>query len=599
MNTRILTAENGRFKLNGKDINIYSGAIHYFRVPKCYWRERLMQLAACGFNTVETYAPWNLHEKRRGEFDFSDMLDVKEFIRIADELGLLVIIRPGPYICAEWEFGGFPAWLLRDDNIRLRCNTEPYMTYVKDYLRRYSEEIIPFLGENGGNVIAIQIENEYGSYGNDKEYLEAIKQIYLDMGIRNTFFFTSDGPWKQYLDGGTLPDVHAVANFGSNARERLGNLKEYRPDAPLMCGEYWNGWFDHWGEEHHIRESDIDKDINEMMDMDASFNMYMFHGGTNFGFLNGANTAAAGITAYMPTVSSYDYDCLISEWGGYTEKYRLVRDIMANRVKSDLPPMPREPERRAYGKAELTEAESFITSFKKYGEHFRSASPEPMEKYGQSYGYIVYETKICGPLTDNYLIFPDIHDRGYIFLDGEYVGTVYRNDKEKKLLLPDTDKEEVTLTILVENMGRVNYGWLLKDRKGLTDGVILKFQYLFGWDVYTLPFENVPEMKDSVTPDKTEGAVFLKGKLIIDSDEPLCHTFLRTDGFKRGFAVINGFNLGRFNCDGPTKTLYVPACLIKHGENEIFIFDQEGIKDAPVSDNGFPVVSFVSEPDLG
>ncbi|MBE6552302.1 MAG: beta-galactosidase [Ruminococcaceae bacterium] len=599
MKNRLTTTESS-FLLDGKEFFIRSGAIHYFRIPREYWEERLLQLKSCGFNTVETYSPWNLHEKTKGNFDFSGMLDVKAFLDTAAKVGLYAIVRPGPYICAEWDFGGFPAWLLADDNIRLRCFSEPYMTHVRSYLAEYIERIKPCLSENGGNVIALQIENEYGSYGNDSIYMDAVRKIYGECGVKDTFLFTSDGPNMQLLLGGTLPDVHAVGNFGSNAKANLAELKRIRPNAPLMCGEYWDGWFDHWGVEHHGRDTkSVADDLSDMLGMGASFNFYMFNGGTNFGFMNGANTVGSvGKEKYMPTVSSYDYDCIINEWGGYTEKYRAVRKNMEEYLGEKLPEPPEEPARRGYGRVCLDKGEGFIDSFKKYAKHHTSAYPEPMEKYGQNYGYIVYETHLKGPLPQRDLVFPEIHDKAYVYADGKLIGSVYRNDDEKRVTLPSIPEEGMDITILVQNMGRVNYGRILTDRKGITAGVLLEFQYIFGWDVYTLELEDVPSMDNAVSSAGLTGASFLKGELYIDEKTPLCHTFLKTEGFKKGYACVNGFNLGRFNCDGPTKTLFVPACLLKHGVNEVYVFEQEDLEGVIRNPDGHPLVEFLREPQL-
>ena len=319
-----LTRNGERFYLDGEPFTIRSGAIHYFRVPRPYWRDRLLKLKECGFNTVETYVAWNVHESHEGDFDFSGEKDVAAFLRTAQELGLYAIVRPGPFICAEWEAGGFPAWLLADRNMRLRCNYAPYMQKVERYFKRLFAELSPCAIENGGNVILWQVENEYGSYGNDKEYLRRLVEIYRENGIAGQLF-TADGAWINMLVKGALPETCLpFVTFGSRTEEAMRCVDLFVKNTPKMCAEFWCGWFDHWGEEHHTRTSeDVLKDLEPFFIHGWSFNFYMFHGGTNFGFMNGANSGEK----YMPTVTSYDYCGLLTEAGDRTETYYKVRDM--------------------------------------------------------------------------------------------------------------------------------------------------------------------------------------------------------------------------------------------------------------------------------
>ncbi|MEA4831477.1 MAG: beta-galactosidase family protein [Oscillospiraceae bacterium] len=594
-----LCIKNGSFYLDDDPFIIRSGSIHYFRVFPEYWKERLLQLKSCGMNTVETYSCWNLHEPQKGCFDFSGMLDLKKFIEAASEVGLYVILRPGPYICAEWDFGGFPAWLLKDENIRLRCNSEPYMTHVRDYLNKYCDLIHDSLYSRGGNVIALQIENEYGSFGNDKSYLAALKELYLKNGI-DTFFFTSDGPVRLSFQGGSLPEVYETANFGSNAKAAFDELKRFRPDDPPMCTEFWDGWFDHWAIDapHHTRDTEsFGKEVADMLDANASFNFYMFHGGTNFGFMNGANYDGK----YMPTVTSYDYDSIISEWGGYTEKYTKLCSLMKERTKVKLPERPAEHKRRAYGEIILDRAKPFLSCFKDISGFHHSSFPDSMEKYDQNTGYIVYEKRLCGPHTGGELSFGDIRDRAYIFADGKLLKTIYRNDEEqnKHLKLPEIPESGLLITIVTENMGRVNYGSGIYDRKGIIGGIKLDYQYQFEWDVYTCPMTDIPD--DGYIPSSELSAdmlpAFMKGTLFLN-DAPDGHTFIKTEGFKKGIVFVNGFNLGRYFDVGPTKTLFLPEALLKKGENDIVVFEQEGIGNAKRSSQGYPICESVDTPRL-
>jgi beta-galactosidase len=347
-----LTYNEKDFLMDGKPYKIMSGAMHYFRIPREYWRERLLKLKECGLNTLETYIAWNMHEPEEGVYEFDGNLDVSAYLDICEELGLNVIIRPGPYICAEWEFGGFPWWLLKYENITLRAYDEVYLSKVKRFYTRLFEELRPHLVSNGGSIIMLQIENEYGSYGDDKRYMRAIAELYREQKM-DCLYFTSDGLEGWMMTGGPLDEHLAVANFGSRPYEQLTRLRGYRPNQPAMCGEYWCGWFDHWFEEHHTRDPKaLAADFEEFFKVDGSFSIYMFHGGTNFGFMNGANYQ----DVYAPTVTSYDYFAPLNEAGDRTEFYYHIRDIIGKYFgKETLPELTaKDSEKRAYGKVKLT-----------------------------------------------------------------------------------------------------------------------------------------------------------------------------------------------------------------------------------------------------
>ncbi|WP_028548845.1 glycoside hydrolase family 35 protein [Paenibacillus sp. UNC451MF] len=578
-------AVGNQFMLNGEPIRIISGAIHYFRVVPEYWKDRLLKLKACGFNTVETYVAWNVHEPEEGQFCFEGLADLVQFIQVAGDLGLHVIVRPSPYICAEWEFGGLPAWLLRYSDIRLRCSDPLYLSKVDAYYDVLIPKLTPLLCSNGGPIIAVQIENEYGSYGNDKAYLEYLRQGLISRGV-DVLLFTSDGPTDSMLQGGTLPDVLATVNFGSKAMESFAKFREYRADEPLMCMEYWNGWFDHWMEKHHTRDAaDVAAVLDEMLSADASVNFYMFHGGTNFGFYNGANH----IKTYEPTVTSYDYDSPLSESGEPTEKYYAVREVLQKYV--DIPPisLPEPILRKRYGEVRLTECAMLLQQLDSLTSKSSGINPLPMEKLGQNYGFIVYSTWVSGPRHGQDLHLQDVHDRAQVFMDGSYIGSVERwNPQPIRVHVPESGAR---LTILVENMGRINYGPLLKDYKGITEGVRLDNQFLFGWDMYPLPLSKPVELdyapigKMNVISNEP---AFYRGTFEVDA---AADTFLRLDGWKKGVAYVNGFNLGRYWERGPQKTLYVPGPLLRSGTNEIVIFELHGAID--------PVVSLEDLPDLG
>lgn len=586
------TYDGANFFRNGKEHRILSGAMHYFRVPRAYWNDRLRKLKECGFNTVETYIPWNLHEPEEGVYDFSEGLDLCAYLEEAGALGLDVILRPGPYICAEWEFGGLPAWLLRKGEMPLRCSDEAYLGKVRRYFAALLPRLRPYLFENGGNVVMLQIENEYGSYGNDQDYLCALREMYRENGMK-CLYFTSDGACSYMLGGGGLPDELAVANFGSRPRVNLSVLARHRPQQPLMCGEYWCGWFDHWFEAHHVRTPDeICGDFEEFFQIGASVNFYMFHGGTNFGFMNGANYDQQ----YAPTVTSYDYNALLTEAGDRTPAYYCVREMMQRYLGEDaVPPLTaRESEKAAYGDVALSEVAPLFENLSALSAPVRVAAPRYMEEIGQNYGYTLYRTTLPGRGESRRLVMEEVHDRAEIFLDGKPAGVYARWAMpawEEQLVFDRPIGTSVQLDILCENMGRVNYGPHLCDRKGI-HGVRLDGQYHFGWEMYPLPMTDLSRLSYRPLPADTSPAcpAFLRGKWQI-AEEPR-DTFLLLDGFQKGFVMVNGHNLGRyFNAAGPQKTLYVPAPFLIRGENEIVVFESDGTDRL--------TVTFLDRPILG
>ncbi|MDF2961963.1 MAG: beta-galactosidase [Paenibacillus sp.] len=578
-----------QFIWDGKPVRLISGAIHYFRVVPDYWRDRLLKLKACGFNTVETYVPWNLHEPEEGRFCFEGGADLVRFIEIAGELGLHVIVRPSPYICAEWEFGGLPAWLLADSNMRLRCCDEAFLAKVDAYYDVLLPMMKPLLCTNGGPVIAMQIENEYGSYGNDTRYLEYLRDAMTLRGV-DVLLFTSDGPTDAMLQGGMVPGILETVNFGSQPVEAFTKLREYQPDGPLMCMEYWNGWFDHWGEEHHTRDAqDVADVFGQMLQAGASVNFYMFHGGTNFGFFSGANYGEK----FEPTITSYDYHVLLDESGTPTEKFYAVRSMLERYENIGECVLPEPILRRGYGSLALTEYCSLFDNLESLTKPVKRTCPEPMEKVGQSSGFILYRTHVSGPRPETNLILQDVRDRALVFVEGIYAGTVERWDP--KPIPVQIPAGGCRIDILVENMGRVNYGPQLRDSKGITEGVRLGNQFLFGWTIYPLPLASLEglqyqpmELKAPSAPRTGAAPSFYRGTLQVDR---AADTFLQLDGWTKGVVYVNGFNLGRYWDIGPQKTWYIPGPLLKDGENEIVLFELHGTKE--------PLVTFTDTPDLG
>ncbi len=582
-----LTWDADRFYLDGKPFAIHSAAMHYFRIPRAYWRDRLQKLKDCGFNTLETYTCWNLHERREGEFDFSGMLALDEYIDIAAQLGLKVLLRPGPYICAEWEAGGLPSWLLRYPHLPLRCYDETFLAKVRRYYTALFDRVRPYLATNGGPILMVQVENEYGSFGDDKQYLRSIADLYRELGV-DVPLFTSDGPDTWMLNGGTLPEVLSVANFGSHPEEALAALKAFKPDQPVMCGEFWSGWFDHWYEGHHVRTSDSAmRDVQTMLDMGASFNMYMFHGGTNFGFWNGANHA----DVYQPTITSYDYCAPLAEDGTPTPTYFELQKALHAAHGTEVPAPPAPVRHAAYGDITFTHSARLADVLDSFGAAVIGPNTKTMEQLGQDVGYTWYSTTLTGPFEELPLGFGGLHDRAHIYLNGQLQGIVERDRRADQVKIGLAKGESAKLDILVENMGRINYGPVMFDEKGILGGVRLGQQYHFGWAMHTLPMEDLSALPYGEGVPAFDGsAVFLKAKLHIEGQP--ADTFLAMDGFGKGFVTVNGFNLGRYyNAAGPQRTLYLPAPMLHEGDNEVILFETDGFEA--------PVIRSLDAPDLG
>lgn len=589
----MLEIKSKKFYMDSKPFDIYSGAMHYFRTVPEYWEDRLTKLKAAGFNTVETYVCWNLHEKKPGEFDFSGILDIEKYLEIAQKVGLYAIVRPGPYICAEWDFGGLPAWLLKDKNMQIRCMYPDYLKCVERFYKKLLPRLVPHLESHGGNIIAMQVENEYGSYGNDKDYLRYVEKLTRDCGI-DCLLFTSDENTNNMISGGSLPDIYKVLNFGSRSRTAFNVLKGFENDGPNMCGEFWCGWFDHWRDKHHTRNSlEIVNEIKGFIDNGASFNIYMFHGGTNFGFTAGANHNQGH--GYEPTVTSYDYCAMLTEWGDYTPAYHAVRKLLCEKQGIEPPELPESPKLQSIGKVELTETASLFENLDNIGEKHHVPVPEGMEYFGQNFGLIYYETTLKGNYNASPMYVKNVHDFAEVYFDGEKKTSIDRTlysvegkttlkdviFKKKKgesspFLMPALSGER-KIGVLVDTMGRVNYGGNMLDRKGISD-IYLGIQRLMNYDVWTLPLDNLDKLKYSSSVKKDE-PVFLKGSFKTDSK---ADCFIHLDGFNRGCVYINGFNLGRFWKVGPQKSLYIPGTLLKD-ENEIIVFNIGGYSKPTVS----------------
>lgn len=588
----MLTYKNRRFYLDGEEFRIYSGSLHYFRALPEYWESIMQKIKAMGLNTVESYCCWNCHEPRKGEFDFSGRFDIERFIQTAQKVGLKVIVRPGPYICGEWEAGGIPAWLLKDNNLVMRCCDEPYKTHFVEYMSVLLEKIRPHIDSKGGPVIAVALENEYGSYGDDFEYLDMIEKLYKDKEM-DVFLFAADGTSDYYNCTGSRYHIlkggdYGIGQWHPEYMQIMDNYQEQK-DCPRFTAEYWGGTFSWWGDSHvkGVDKEQMAKDIRGMVDAGESFNIYMTFGGTNFGFTSGANLTftykdaemGIGENVYRPVITSYDYDAAISEWGGYNDSFWYIRDILTG-GKGILPP---EPTLQDIGTVSLTKYAKLSDNLH-IGRQFKSKVLHNMEYYDQNNGYILYKKVMNYDSPYNSMRIDGLHDRAHIFLNGELVDVRYRAENEVQPV--DFGRVLVkgdVLEILVENMGRIGFGFTTYrgDRKGITDMVRFSqdryyAKVAFDWEITTLEMDNLSAVKYN---DKIENKypAFFKGEFETSSKEDC---FVHFDNFRKGFICINGFNLGRYWEKGPQTELYLPGALLKD-KNEIVIFETDGLKGEP------------------
>ncbi|MCD8119063.1 MAG: beta-galactosidase [Lachnospiraceae bacterium] len=740
-NTHIFECKD-KFYLDGEPFRIISGSIHYFRTIPEYWYDRLRKLKEMGCNTVETYVAWNIHEAEQGKFDFTGIADIGRFLKTAAKLGLFAIVRPSPYICAEWEFGGLPGWLLKDANLRVRTSSPEFLQAVEPFYDRLFEILTPLQVNYGGPIILMQVENEYGSYGTDGDYLDKLKNMMRERGVVVPLI-TSDGPTDESLSCGTVEGAHPTANFGSRTRERFDVLKKYAAGGPLMCTEFWCGWFDYWGNGGHatgnLKQSA--EDLAEMLKL-GNVNFYMFEGGTNFGFMNGSNY----YDRLTPDVTSYDYDAILTEDGQITEKYRTYQRIIWEHLaeagkgtegnkpekteeipggepektvrisagepaKTDIAKEEKVlenlrtdnakagtvserqfiesveeklsgaghgqkdgqtvkavseetasesllfdkkdgslcvnsiqeegkhlvPKRKAYGLLPVQTKVNLFDILPEISQPVESPVPVSMERLGQNYGYILYRAPLKREQSIESIRFEGANDRAIVFVDREQKAVYYdrelMGEHELKVEFA-ADSKVPTLDILVENMGRVNYGPMMdKQCKGIDGGVLLNGHFHHGWEIWPLPLDDIsrvkfPEAEDvtmctqencdmpgkrsyaasendfadkmtEISSDSTEAGHNCGGtkksepafyRFEFDVDEP-GDTFLDFAGFGKGCVWVNGFNIGRFWEIGPQRRLYIPAPLLRQGKNTIILFETDG--------KAAESIELKDEPDLG
>lgn len=566
------------FLLHGKPFKILSGAVHYFRIVPQYWYKTLYNLKAMGCNTVETYVPWNLHQPQPNAFCFDKRADLVKFLQTAQDLDLYVILRPTPYICAEWEFGGLPAWLLNIPNLRLRQNCPLFLAEVDRYFAELLPRVAPFQITQGGNILMMQIENEYGSFGNDKNYLRAIRDLMHKHGV-SVPLFTSDGAWQNALEAGALieDDILPTGNFGSRSDQNLDELQRYfdthSKSYPLMCMEFWDGWFNRWKEPVITREADDLVACTKALLDRASINFYMFQGGTNFGFWNGCS---ARLDTDLPQVTSYDYDAPVREWGEPSEKYYRLQKVLAEYPNASPIVEPILPSITAYQSVQAVNSVSLFATLEKISQKVESPHTLTMEQLGHYHGFVLYRANPTAYSDDIKLRIFQGRDRIQIFNDSEKVATQYQHEIGQDVMLA-TPNGKFRLDLLVENMGRVNYGGKLlapTQRKGIGAGVVLDLHFHTGWTHYPLDFSRLAEIdwqsgKDPAVPS------FYQFELTIDAEPQ--DTFIDTGSLGKGVIFVNGENLGRYWNEGPTCYLYLPAPLLKQGKNEIIVFETEGV----------------------
>ncbi|WP_328320995.1 beta-galactosidase [Kribbella sp. NBC_00382] len=539
------------FLLDGAPFRILSGALHYFRVHPDSWADRIEKARLMGLNTIDTYVPWNAHSPRPGVFDTSGILDLARFLRLVADAGMYAIVRPGPYICAEWDNGGLPAWLFRESGVGVRRYEKQFMAAIAQYLEQVLRIVEPLQVHHGGPVLLVQVENEYGAFGDDQVYLKAVADLIGQGGI-TVPLVTVDQPVDEMLAAGGLDGVLRTGSFGSRSTERLRTLRAHQPTGPLMCMEFWDGWFDHWGGPHHTTSvSEAAAELDTLLAAGASVNVYMFHGGTNFGLTNGANDKGV----YRPTVTSYDYDAPLDEAGNFTAKYHAFREVISR--YAPVPPLALDAVEPA---PEFSVPLGDPVSVRRnWTPH---ASLPTLDELGARLAIYRTEIAVDGPAL---LSVGEVRDRAHVLLDGQPVGVLERENHDRAILLPHGRGR---LELVVEDQGRVNYGPRIGEPKGLVGGVLLDSTPLTDWETCVIDLDAVPAAVGGggLVPGPTAW------RASFEADGPVDH-FLKTDAWGKGFAWVNGFCLGRYWHRGPQHTLYVPGPVVLRGANELVVLE--------------------------
>lgn len=566
------------FVIGGAPVKIHSGAMHYFRIHPDQWEDRLDKAAAMGLNCIETYVPWNLHEPSPGKFDFSGGLDLARYLCAIAERGLYTILRPGPFICAEWDNGGFPAWLTARKDVEIRRTNKAYCKFLERYLCKVLGRI-----PAQNSIIIVQVENEYGSCCGDVAHLEYLRDFYRAHGVTVPLYVCGGSTSSVSLNVDAAAEgCFYAANFGSHSDEHIDAASRRRPDDPAFCMEFWNGWFDHWGEKHHVRDaSDAAAELKKMLDRGVNFNLYMFHGGTNFGFTNGANDEP-----WSATVTSYDYDAPLSECGDPTEKFEAFRKLLAAH-SSPARTMPVKPSRKlAIPEAAFAASAPLAKNLDALGAPVAAVTALTLDELGENFGFVHYRTELPVPFEDAQLRLDEVHDFTQAWLDGAYLGSRLRGEDKPEFTISRTGGKKAVLELLVENCGRINFGFRVgRDMKGIVGGVLLNGQQRWNWECRAMPMKDISGLKFGKFKDIP--CAFHRAIFQLDD---VADAFVLRPG-RHGVIWINGFNLGRYRACGPQQTLYIPAPVLRKGANEIVVFEQEKLDGA--------TVRFSNRPELG
>nr|WP_206210696.1 glycoside hydrolase family 35 protein [Streptomyces sp. SID10362] len=580
-----MTHADGTLLRNGRPHRLLAGSLHYFRVHPGHWADRLRRLAALGLNTVDTYVPWNFHERTEGDIRFDGPRDLAGFVRLAQEEGLDVVVRPGPYICAEWDNGGLPAWLTGTPGMRLRTSHGPFLEAVD----RWFDELIPRIADlqagRGGPVVAVQIENEYGSYGDDHAYVRHVRDALVARGVTE-LLYTADGPTPLMQDGGALPGHLAAATFGSRPRQAAELLRSRRPAEPFLCAEFWNGWFDHWGEKHHVRPAaGAAETVGDILDEGGSVSLYMAHGGTNFGLWAGANHDGDRI---RPTVTSYDSDAPIAENGALTPKFFALREKLTALDGSGPPrPLPAEPPVLTPRDLPVTRHAALLGALRASAEPVHAPLPLSFEELALDSGLVLYEAQPLLPPGNHELTVTGLHDRAQVYVDDAPVAVL---ERETATFTVPGNGARVRLALLVENQGRINYGPLLGLRKGILGGVRVERRLVHGWTMRPLPLDrwtpqDLARLAAAAPSDGRAGFA----TAVLSVAEP-ADAWVALPGFGKGFLWVNDALLGRYWEIGPQTTLYLPGPLLHPGDNTLTVLELERLGDR---------VTLHDRPDLG
>jgi beta-galactosidase len=565
------------FLLDGKPFQIISGEMHFARIPKEYWRQRIQMAKAMGCNTIATYVFWNYHEISEGIFDFTTWnRDLTGFAEIVQEEGMLLILRPGPYVCGEWDFGGLPSYLLKIPDIKIRCMDSRYMVAVERYINALSQIIKPMQITNGGPMVMLQVENEYGSYGNDQNYMKAIKKMWDDRGITIPYY-TSDGATFPMLEAGALSGCAVGLDSGFD-QKCFDLAARAASGVPVFSGESYPGWLTHWGEKWAQPDTaTILKEIKFLMDTKKSFNLYVIHGGTNFGFTAGANSGGKG---YEPDVTSYDYDAPINEQGQPTPKYFALRKLIGSYLPKKqklfaVPPSVKTIE------IPVINMQPFTSVWNNMPVAVHAVQPITFEVNGQNQGFILYRTTLIGHKSGT-LNVTELHDYATVFLNGKYIGKLDRREGISSITLPNLDDKNPVLDILVEAMGHINFAQEMIDRKGITDRVTLNGMTLMNWNLYKFPMDDIfiGALPNSTIEEDKPG-LFFKGSFELTD---VGDTYFEMKNYQKGIVWINGHNLGRYWNIGPQTRLYCPASWLKNGVNNVIVFDLHQTVAEPIND---------------